>query len=278
MQPFSNTVLATINHISLPSQLDGDDPKAFAAICAEWCLLPVQIHVLDFKGVEKIMPSFYPLATKFKKDAELRRTKLISINVSPRILERLKVDGMDLNFGYMKDTNLAHKPASKDTLEEARTWMIKYAVEAGRAAMNMMFNTTVAADENYRETPKDFRPEKFYKVAIIRGDSPRFKAVFRLFFERSTLEALTKTIADSTGTEVDQELLLSTATELLNIIYTSVKSKVNDERGYDLPPAIPALLDPVQAAQDKGIMGRGASWVPFVTPLGAYYLQIELGA
>lgn len=278
MQAFTNTVLATINHISLPSQLDGEDPKYFEVISAGWCLLPVQVHVFDFKGVEKIMPSFYPLATKFKKNAELHRTKLISINVSPRLLERLKADDMELTFGYMKDTNLAHRPTSKDTLEEARTWMIKYAVEAGRAAMNMMFNTTVAADENYRETPKDFKAEKFFKVAIIRGDTPRFKVVFRLFFERNTLEALTQTIADATRTDVDQELLLSTATELLNIIYTSVKSKVNDERGYALPPAIPALLDPVQAAQDKGIMGRGASWVPFVTPLGAYYLQIELGA
>lgn len=278
MSSITNTVLATINHINLPASLGSEDGKKFDTASAGWCDLPVQIHVFDFKNVTKMHRAFYPAAAKFKKDVESRSTKLISINLSPQILDQLKSDGMEKAFGYMKNVNLANKPATKDTLEETRTWLIKYSVEAGRAAMNMMFNTTVAADENYRETPKDFAPEKFFKVAIIRGDSARFKAVFRLFFEKNTLEGLTRTIADQTGTELDQELLLSTATELLNIIYTSVKSKVNDERGYDLPPAIPALIDPQQAAQDKGVMGRGASWVPFVTPLGAYYLQIELVA
>jgi hypothetical protein len=271
-----NTVLASINHISLPSDVSSDDAKVLEAAVTAWLDLPVQIHVFDFKGVQKLHRAFYPPTAKFKKDAESKQTKLISINLSPEILAQIKADGVERAFGYMKNLNFNNRPASRDSLEETRTWLIKYAINSGRAAMNMMFNTTVAADENYRETPKDFAPDKFFKVAVIHAESPRFSAAFRLYFEKATLEALARVTAETARTEVDQELLLSTASELLNIIYTSVKSKVNDERGYQLPPALPALVDPAQLAQEKGLVDHHASWIPFVTPLGAYYLQIDL--
>jgi hypothetical protein len=273
----SSNVLATINHISLSGALAGEHAKSLDLLTKEWLELPVQIHVFDFKQVTKITKVFYASTLKFKREAELKQTKLVSINVNPEILAQLKADGMDRAFGYMANAMLNDRPPFKDSLEEARTWLIKYAVEAGRNAMNAMFNTTVAADENYKETPSDFRPEKYFKVAVIHGDNTRFKTTFRLFFEKSTLEALSKTIADQTRTQVDTELLLSTATELLNIIYTSVKSKINDDRGYDLPPAIPSLVDPAQVAKETMPGGKSKSWVPFVTPLGAYYLQIEMG-
>lgn len=274
---FTNTVLATINHITLPVQVLGDEVRDFEGVCASWFTLPVQVHVFDFKSVRKLHRSFYVSATKFKKEAEGMNMKVISINLSPELLVQLKNDGMERALGHLKNLNLLEKPQPKDSRDEVRSWLSKYAVEAARLAMSTMFGTTVAADENYLEAPKEVATKKFFKVAIIQGDGTKVKVVFRLFFERSTLEALTKTIAVATGTPADEELLLSTATELLNIIYTSVKSKLNDDRGYDLPPALPSLQDaaPVNIELKSA---KEANWIPLVTPLGAYYLQIELGS
>ncbi len=277
MASFNNIVLETVNHISLPQAISKDDVKTFESHGLDWCKLPVQLHVFDFKALRSLHRSIYPAVLKFRSAAEANNAKLISINLNADLLEQLKKDGMDKPFGHLKNLKLLDPPKSKDTPDEIRNWLIKYLVEAARAAMNTMFSTTVAADENYREITRDFNPESYYKIAMITADGPMMRARFRLYFQKATLEGLTRTML-SPGVIADSETLESTATELLNIIYTTAKSKLNNERGYELPPAIPILISAAQAlAAHKG-SARDTSVIPLVTPLGAYYLELELGA
>jgi hypothetical protein len=275
-----NTVLATINHIALPEQVQDAEVNELDSVAVKWPMLPVHIHVLDFKGVKKLHKAFYKVAARFKKEAESKNAKVISVNFRPEILEQVIQDGMENALGHSKNMTLAQHlhahTASQDSLMQTRSWIVKYAVEAAREAMSIMFETTIAGDENYRETPKNISTSSFYKVAVVQGHSPKVKSTFRLYFERETLEALTRTVSP-TPEILDEELLLSIPTELLNIIYTSVKSRMNDERGYDIPPGIPTLVDPKQLALEHSGF-RDKSWIPLVSPLGPYYLQIELGA
>jgi len=270
-----NTVLASVNHIALPWQILPAEANEFDVVALKWPSLPVQVHVLDFKAVQKLHTAFYSVAAKFRREAEARNSRVVSINFRPDILRQVRNDGMESVLGH----SIHHKISpnvggSADTPEQIRSWITKYAVEAAREAMNTMFNATVAGDENYHETPKGELLNRFFKVAVIHGTGQRIKTVFRLFFERETLEALTRS-ANPTGV-MDEELMLSIPGELINIIYTSVKSRLNDLRGYDLPPSLPSVTSPEQV-QNTIRFGRGASWIPLVTPLGAYYLQIELG-
>ncbi len=272
-----NTVLAHVNLIDLPGHVRAADATQFDRSSSKWPDLPVRIHVLDFKAVEALDSAFYSSAERFKRQVEAKNSKVVSINFRPEILTQVIKDGKEITLGHVRNLSLSQSVKVDDSNEEAKTWMIKYSVQAARQAMDTMFNTTVAADENYREMPPSLADANFFKVATIDGFGVKRQSIFRLYFQRQTLESLTRTVLGPGGGPIDEETLLSIPCELLNIIYTSVKSRLNDERGYDLPPAIPKLLDPDRAPPTLG-RGHNTSWIPMITALGAFYLQIELKA
>lgn len=272
-----NIVIEKINHISLPAAINKDVAKDLETAATAWIELPVQIHVFDFRMVGKVHSSIYAPMAKFKKDLEKQnKGKVISINLRPDVLRQVQSDGMTAAIGYVKQLANIEKAKNKDSAGEMRTWMIKYLIDAARDAMNTMFSVTVAADDKYSENHSDFGADRFFKVAAISAQSPLMKARLRLYFEKPCLEGLAKVI--SNNETADDELVSSTASELLNLIYGAAKSKLNNDRGYDFSPAIPVVIPVAQALTERKAQPAQLSLIPFVTPLGSYYLEVELYA
>ncbi len=244
-------------------------------LAEKWAKLPVEVHVFDFKNVENVDPHFYDHFISFKKMAQAKNTQVISINFRPRMLEKIKKEGREKTLGYVASIDAVQPSGAKDSDTEVRNWLVKYLVAASRSAMNTMFNTTVAADENYRENIKAFRLDEFYRIAYVEAKGRLISARFYLCFDKKTLEALTRIFLPSTTIPLDDELISSTATELLNLMYGVAKSKINDERAYDLPNAIPVLISPSEAAKGRAADAKNICVIPFATPVGSYYLEID---
>lgn len=275
MAKYKSNVVETVHYVEIPLAVASPEVDEFKKSAPTWLKLPVDVHVFDFKNVDKLTSQFYEHFLNFKKTAQSKNAQVISINFKPRILEKIVEDGQDSNFGYVKSVSAAQPTGSKDSVAEVRNWLVKYLVTASRLAMNTMFNTTVAADENFRENAKDFQPEKYPKVAFVSANSRLVKAHFRLYFEQSTLVELTKLMIKRSVP--DEETINSTATELLNLIYGGAKSNLNNDRGYDLPNAIPTLIPNSKAISSRSTNLKELCVIPFVTPLGSYFLEIDFG-
>lgn len=274
MSEYRSKVLNTIHYVEVPFATNHCEVEKFASQAKDWLNLPVDIHVFDLKNVKLIDDSFYMTFQKFKDAAEIKKHQVVSINIGPALLAELKARGKEKTFAQVKNLNLAQKPKAKDYQVDVNLWVVKYSVVAARAAMNIMFNTTVAADENYRENYKNLDPEKFYRVAHMHIKGPTVSAEFRLLFDKKTLEALTRIYLPS-GTLLDEEITDSTALELLNLIYSGAKSKLNEDRGYNLPTAIPTLEQISKSSEKMKRDINNLFLIPMATPVGTYYLEID---
>lgn len=277
MANFSNHMIATINYIECPMEVTSDLTKEFEKISKEWLTLPSKIHALDFRLVKKMHPSFYAELIRFQRTLLERGLKLVSINISQNIEEQLKKDGVIQVFGFIRDfKTVLNSRATKPSDEELRPILIKYLVEAARRAMETLFEVTVAADENFLENLKDFRTDNFHRAATMDVSSDALKAKFRLYFPKETLFNLTRKMVGETAT--DEETTNSTATELLNMIYGGAKSHLNEDKSYNLPPAIPTLVLKEQISSLPRLKdSKRTVCIPFASPLGTYHLEVDFG-
>lgn len=273
----NNTVIEKINHVRLPPVITKETVKEIEEGLASWKDLPVQIHVFDFSVVLKLHPSLYAQILKFKKELEKStRAKIISINFRPEILQKVQADGMELAIGYLKNLANLDNNKKKDQGGEVKVWMMKYLIDSAREAMTTMFKFDVKASEGASTPPPSLTSENCYRVAAVSAEGHAFKTRLRLYFERSCIEGLARVVSDPGPT--DEALVNSTATEVLNLIYGSAKSKLNNDRGYKLNPAIPTVIPFEQTVQERSATPLDTKWVSFATPVGSYYLEVGFSA
>lgn len=271
---FNNSVVSTINYVNLPEKLSKEHVKEFEKTAAEWLGLPVQIHVFDFKNVVNLHVSFYPKVIAFKKQLESQgKAKLISINIREEVLTRLKNAGMDGAIGYVKNLKLENQKPFKDKPDEVKKWLKQYLIEASRNAIETMYRTTLTGDDKFQGKIQTLPPEDFFKVAKMQSVGPVLNLTFRIYFGKPTLEAFAQVLFPGNN---EPDVLDSMTTELLNMTYTAAKSKLNDDRGYQMPSSLPELVEAKNAIKDHG--AGEAIVIPLSTPLGKYYLEVEFVA
>lgn len=271
-------MIEKIHHITLPTVIDRDSVKTLETNLAEWMeLAGVQLHVFDFRFTAKVHPSLYGHMARFRKESEKKKVRVVSINLKPEVLRQLQNDGVDGALGYLKDLKFGDKEKSKDSPEEIKLHLNKYLINSAQVAIKTMFNTTAAANEQPSEKNEDFKPERFFRVAVVDSNGPTINSRFRLYFEKSCLDGLVSAITGAAVQPSDQELIDSTASELLNLIYGTAKSKLNDDRNYNLPPAIPVMI-PVPQAFNERANKPGLNVISFTTPHGAFFLEFQLAA
>ena len=276
MNNFRNNAISTINYIECPAEIDAEAMKDFAAKIKVWPDLPSKIHALDFKKVKAISNDFYKLVAAFHKPLHEKGLRLVSINVPAPIEQKIKSQNMVAVFGILRDFNamVGARGPEKTSPEEVRQTLIKYLVAAARRAMETLFEVTVAADENYLENLRKFQTHEFHRASVLSMKSELFSASFHLYFPQDTLVNLTKKMVGEAAT--DEETTNSTATELLNMIYGGAKSHLNDEKNYNLPPAIPTLVLKDQISQIKRSNDpRQMVIIPLASPLGIYFLEVD---
>lgn len=274
MPKFLSSHVEKVNYITIPEEVGKDDVKEFELLAIDWGKLSVQLHAFDFKQTTKVHASFYNSAVQFRKKLTSQTCKVVSLNVPQNILDQMKAAGVENAMGYLKNFNSLKKTNTEDTPAQARLWLGKYLIDSARNAMSVMFKTTLNAEENFSETIKNMHPERFTQVSFLASEGPVLKANVRLYFEKKILENFVKAGLPS-QTPADTETFNSMATELLNVIFSAAKSKLNDDRGYRMPTGIPALITPVQAMTERKGHWRDSRVIPMTTPHGEFFVELE---
>jgi len=278
MSSFSNSVIETINLISCPIEINNNSVSEFEKTISQWAELETKTHVLDFKKVTKLHKQFYDAVATFKKKVEAKQSKLISINMSAAIQEQVTQEGMINMFSHMQGFDGTDTPVERaDAFDpEFKKKFMRYLVNSGRAAMYTMFQTTVTADENYVLRFEDMDYAAVFMSAVIVAQTRDFRAHLRLHFDKTCLEKLTRAFVRIPPGAIDPAVLASTATELMNLIYGAAKSNFNNDNNYDFPPVIPVVLPDEKAKSGRKSDGKNITILPFATPLGTFYLELEM--
>src|SRR5690606_1171225 len=120
----------------------------------------------------------------------------------------------------------------------------------------------------------DFNLSEFYRISVIEVSNDFMEAQFRLCFEENCLKGLTKAMTGDRD-EPNQEATDGTALELMNLIYGGAKSRLNDEKFFNLPSAIPSLLKKEQVMALRPSTAQRRLVIPFSTNYGSFYLDIQ---
>ncbi len=276
MSAFKNTVVEKINLIRLPEVIDKDSVKIFEASVPVWTDLPVEIHVFDFSNVVKLNQAIYAPFVKFKKESNVNQIKVISVNLRPEISQQVISHGVNNAIGQVKDIKSLFAKKQNDTKSDVMASLIRYFVNTAKESLTAMFNMSVNCNESYKEAATDFSADRFFRSSRIDVNCKTITARLNLYIEKPCLEGLVFEAFKEPVTESNSDLMDSVAGELLNIIYGSSKSKLNNDRGYDLPPAIPRMVPINQALTDRKDPPKERFLIQFSAPVGQFILEINV--
>jgi hypothetical protein len=278
MSLFASHVVHSVHHVTCPSHIDKAALSELEHAALNWPKLPAQIHLLDFRNVKKVDPEFFHAINRITIQLQLTsNARLASVNLNDEITKLAEKSGADKSLGIIKNPLAVNKNATpKVDMAEVQLWMIRYFIEATRAAMNIMFNTTVAADENYRYPVKKFQTQSVHVASGVELKNDFIHAHLRLYFPQNCLESLTRSSISLPPCPIDPEILNSTATEMLNIIYGGSKSRLNDERNFKMPECIPQLLSNDMLDSLRQDRLDHLILLPLATALGTFYMEIDI--
>jgi len=274
-ESFESLSIESVNYILCPPEISQSSCVEFDSLEKEWCLLGANLHVLDFKNVTEYHDDFIRVLDRFRQKLERSSKTFLSINMSENILNRIKISGIVTTFNHTPDYKSRLTPKLNLSFENIKKNIIKYLVTHTQNAFRASVNSTVSVDENYKLSLKSFSFSDFDYVATVQTQNKILKLKIRLCFKADVLRVLAARMMQCSTSEVDEEIIQSVATELLNLIYGHAKSRLNDDFGMDIPSAIPALATPgklkIEHKPNKEVV-----IIPMVTPLGSLFLAIEI--
>jgi uridine kinase len=155
---------------------------------------------------------------------------------------------------------------------EIRQLLFQYLGAGALSAVAVALNSTVSCEATRNMSPKDLVASQFDIVSVIEVRNDFLKADFRLWTSLPSLDQLCRAMHGQHA-NADLPLLESMAAELLNMIYGYAKSNLNDDKGFQLPPAIPKLM----RNREFGRIRRSEEiWVmPVRTPMGTIYVEVD---
>lgn len=264
-------VLGKVHYITFPEQLSSSDLSLLESKLGEWSSLPVEMHVLDLKGLTVGHERFFRALKTFRE--WLGQTQIASINVSDDLYKeilRLKMDTVFNRIRVFPDDLYPKKQVSD---ADKKRLLIRHLIRSAYSAVEVALRSTVSCDENYLIKFEKVPFDEFDLVSIVDVRNDFMTAQIRLCASVAVLKKLASAMVDSKN--IDDPLIESMAMEMLNLIYGGAKSKLNNDESFRLPSVIPRLLRRAQFAEIKR-NPQNISILPLVTPLGSFYVEVDI--
>lgn len=264
-------VLGKVHYINFPPQLSTADLSLLESKLGEWSSLPVELHVLDLKGMTAGHERFFRALKTFRD--WLKQTQLVSINVSEDLfkeIQRLKMENVFNRIRVFPDDLYPKKQVSE---ADKKRLLIRHLIRSAYSAVEVALRSTVSCDENYLAKFEKVPFEEFDLISVVDVRNEFMTAQIRLCSSITVLKKLALAMVDIK--HIDDAMIESMAMEMLNLIYGGAKSKLNNDEGFKLPSVIPRLLRRPQFSEIKR-NPQNISILPLVTPLGSFYVEVDL--
>lgn len=278
MQPISVIEDGKTLLIKLPAELDGEFIEQMITESKAWLLRPVALLVFDFKDVQELKLAAYRPFVILSRLAKQGDKHIKSIGLSHRLELQIKSDGVLGSFNPFSPADLAKERAgvtAKPTSTAIDVALINPFVEATVSTLQIQCQTpsTPGRPTLLKVEDKEYNPS-IGILGIISLSTAKFHGSIALAFPEKVYLKIYENMFGEKHDSISSDLQ-DAAAEILNIIYGTAKTQLNQTPGFDLQPAIPMVLAGEklkihQKTREKIIV------LPFESAAGPFQMEIAL--
>lgn len=267
--------IKTALEIKLPPELEAKFADEMMAESKSWLIMSVESFVFDFKNVSKVNMQAYRAFIVFAKLVKQGEKKVMSINMLPRLANQLKSDGILGAFNPLTTEDIARTATAAKPRDTFDVNIINPFIEAVVNTLKVQAQSPCHPGKPHllKVEDKTYAPS-IGIVGIITLATTKLNGTISLVFSEPVFLKIYENMFGEKHDKINGEIQ-DCAAELLNIIYGTAKTKINEMPGYDLQPAIPTVLSGEkmnlhQKTNEKVII------LPFESNAGGFQMEIAL--
>ncbi len=260
--------------IELPETLDSEFSDLLLVNAKDWlAVTTIELYAFNFQKTTHCKQSTYRALITVSQHMRKSGKQIVSHNLSLELGQQFKLAGISdaLNVSADLESYLPKVSQKKPGLD---VQMINPFLEATLITLEQMANTKCEAQKpQLIHIDEKSRSDDISIAGVISLTTEQFNGSITLAFPEVVFlkiyEAMFGEVVDKINEEIEDA-----AGELLNIIYGSAKTKLNEQCGFKLESALPTILSGEkikirQTTYQKVIM------LPFKTQFGMFRVEIS---
>ena len=269
-----NTVInGPIMSIEFPEHLDTDFADLLQTKSKDWLAANVELYAFNFKKTKSCKQTTYRALLSLTQQIRKAGRGIVSHNLDLEVGQQFKMAGISdaLNVtadfeGYLK--KISSKKPGLDVQ------MINPFLEATVMTLEQQANIKCEPQKPQLINLDDkLRSDDIAIAGVISLSTEQFSGSITLAFPETVFLKIYESMCGEAVEKINEEIE-DAAGELLNIIYGSAKTKLNEQCNYKLAPALPTILSGEkikirQTTYQKVIV------LPFQTSFGLFRVEIS---
>lgn len=259
--------------VKCPERMDAIAGAELLDLAKQWVKKPSLLYVLDFRSVKEMDSQIFNPAMLFHQALRKQGCYLMSINLAPALAEQIRNAGLEFVFTPREDIHQAMSSAGIGVPRaEILTRFVKPFVHATEVTFGTQVGLQLKAGKAYSKDPNATSTTSI--AALINLGSRAFQGSIALCFPSAVFLAIYSRFVGEDALQITPEIE-DAAAEFLNMIFGVAKAELNDQEGYRIEQAIPAVITGEKLRVLHFSRGK-AVVVPFETPDGVFSLEISL--
>lgn len=259
--------------IQFPAVIDQQVSDEFSVASKSWLLSSPDRIIFDLGHVKEIKTPAYRAFVAFHQLLAKAKVQHTSINTPGPILKQIREDGL------MSVFNPALKPAAQAAPSKAKNpfdlVLVNAFCQATKKVLEVQANVqvTILKPTLVKMDEKEVAPN-ISIAGILNLATDTFHGSLTIAFSSEVFLKIYERMMGESHTEITTEIE-DAAGEILNIIYGTAKTELNQQPGYNLKPVLPTVL----AGEKLKIRQKTDQLIvqlPFDTDLGRFYFEIAV--
>lgn len=269
----NTTVNGTALLIEFPENLDTSFAENIQKDATDWIESKSETFAFDFKKTIECKQSTYRALVMAIQQLRKAKKTVVSFNVVDELAQQFKVAGISstLNIAANIDDYLK-KPQSKKV--ELDVQLINPFLEATQFTLEQQASTKCEAQKpQLISLDEKLRSDDIAIAGVITLNSEQFTGTITLAFPEIVFLKIYESMCGEKVEKITPEIE-DAAGELLNIIYGSAKTKLNELTQYKFTPALPTILSG-EKIKIRQTTSQKIIILPFKTDFGFFRVEIS---
>lgn len=258
--------------IEFAQLIDSKTAEQFSIQSKSWLLSGVEALVFDFQQVKEIKAQAYRAFVTFHQLISKTEIRHASVHVGTNIAQQMKADGLQAVFNPITE-----KASDKVTTKKSPfdVVLINAFCSATKKTLEVQAGMQVTVQKPQLVRLDEKNPiSSIGIVGIMNLATDHFCGSLTLMFSAEVFLKIYERMIGETHTEISHEIE-DAAGEILNIIYGTAKTELNQQPGYNLKPILPTVL----SGGKLNVRQRTSQMIiqlPFETDLGTFYIEVAV--
>lgn len=271
-----NAIQNNMMIVELPAAMENEIVDNIMVESKIWLLSPVDLFSLDFKNVRILKPACYRVLVLFAHQVRNAKKKIVSFNLTEEISRQVKMDGISTSLNVVDDYQnyLSREFPVKVGGSALDVNLINPFLYAAKKTLEMQANVACEILKPRLSHVNDKIQDLPIAIAgVMNISTESFNGSIALAFPEEVFLRIYESLSGENHVKINDEIK-DAAGELLNIIFGSAKTVLNEEFGFTLSPTLPTVLsgDKIKIRQHSK---QQVIVLPFKTKFGDFHVEIS---